>query len=147
MLNPSTIVHGFFILKNERKDKYAVILHSDMKNYLITTFTTSQKRAGVDPVHGINRNPDCYVFKANRSIGKCPDFGTDFFFSQDTVIVPDYGIEDVSIEVFLSKVSNLKVVCCLFKEEYINLLYFLYKSDKTKVKYVGIFEKILHEQS
>ena len=147
MIDPSAIVHGLFILKYEQKNKYAVILHSDLKNYLITTFTTSRNRAGINPVHGVNRNPDCYVFKANQVIGKSPDNGTDFFFSQDTVIVPDYGIEDMSIDKFLSRVSNLIVVCVLFKEEYLDLLYFLYKSNKTKVKYIGIFEKILHEQS
>lgn len=147
MLDPSTIVYGLFKLKNEEKNKYAVILHNENDDYIITTFTTSQKRAGNNPVHGVNKNPECYVFKAKVAIGVCPDLETDFYFEKDTTIVPDYGIQDVSIEHFTRRVSNLKTVCRLHTDEYRDLLYFFYKNEKTKLKYVKIFEKTLHKLS
>ena len=146
-IKQSTIVHGLFDLKNVQKQKYAVILYSDNNNYIITTFTTSQKRAGTNPAHGVNRNPECYVFKANITIGTNPDDGKDFSFEKDTIIVPDYGIDDMSIVDFMTKVTGLKTVCSLSTEEYISLLYFLYRSEKTREKYVTRFVKILNEMS
>lgn len=144
MLDSSTIVYGLFRFANEVKNKYAVILHNENDDYIITTFTTSQRRAGDNPTHGINQNPKCYVFKAKVAIGLCPNSGADFFFEKDTTIVPDYGILDVSVERFLSIVSGLKAVCKLHKKEYLDLLYFFYKSEKTKQKHTKIFERILH---
>ena len=146
-LDPSTIVYGLFQLKNLQKHKYAIILHHDKDDYIITTFTTSKKRAGNNPSHGANEYPESYVFKSKVVIGVCPHKGTDFSFEEDTIIVPDYGIQDLAVEIFLNKVSELKTVCVLHKKEYIDLLYFLYKSQKTKLKYVSIFENILIELS
>ena len=146
-LNPSSIIYGLFQLKNEQKHKYAVILHNDNDNYIITTFTTSQKRAGKNPTHGKNKNPECYVFKANTIIGICPSNETDFYFKTDTIIVPDYGLLDIPVEDFLNKVTGLKTVCHLHKEEYINLLHFLYQCKKTKIRHVRIFENILMKLS
>ena len=146
-LDPSTIVYGLFKLQNEQKNKYVVVLHNDNDDYIITTFTTSRKRAGNNSTHGKNQNPECYVFKSKVPIGVCPNSGSDFSFEKDTTIVPDYGIRDILVEEFLSLVSGLKTVCILRKEEYLNLLYFLCKSQKTKLKYVRIFEDILHKSS
>ena len=56
-LEPSSIVYGLFQLKDVQKHKYAVILHNDSDNYIITTFTTSKKRAGDNPSHGANEYP------------------------------------------------------------------------------------------
>jgi hypothetical protein len=146
-LDPSTIVYGLFKLKNEEKNKYAVILHNDSDDYIITTFTTSKKRAGDNSTHGINQNPECYVFKSKVTIGVCPNHRTDFSFEKDTTIVPDYGIQDISVRDFLGIASNLETVCILHEKEYLDLLYFFYRCKKTKLKYVRIFEKILHQLS
>ena len=145
-LESSTIVYGLFQLKDVQKHKYAVILHNDSDDYIITTFTTSKKRAGDNPSHGANEYPESYVFKSKVVIGISPD-ESDFSFAEDTIVVPDYGIQDLPVENFLNKVSGLKTVCILHKKEYFDLLYFLYKSQKTKLKYVSVFENILRELS
>ncbi len=149
MFEAGNILYGYFDLgSNGKKNKYAIVLHNDPLECIITTFTTSQPRSSVaSPVHG--RNPSqgevmSYVFKSGVSIGVNPLSGEFFFFRKDTTIVPDYGVNETTISSFCSVVDNLRVVCKLHEKEYIDLIYTLYKCKRTKRKYKLIFESILH---
>lgn len=145
MLKSGSVLYGLFQLKNEVKEKYAIILHYDNGNFIVTTFTTSQKRSSVlDPVHGANPkgNPRSYVFKANVPVGIKPD-GAVFSFPLDTTVVPDYGTVLSSIDDFQKKVSNLEKVCDLYKKEYEDLIYTLYKCEDIDEELLPIFENIL----
>lgn len=147
MFESGSILHGLFQLKNVTKNKYAIVLHNDNGNFIITTFTTSQPRSSAaSPVHGPNPKdkPRSYVFKANTPIGIKPN-GTVFSFPSDTTVVPDYGIASSSINNFQKKVSNLTKVCDLYKEEYKELLYTLYKCEDLDEETRPIFEKVLFE--
>ncbi len=83
MFEAGNILYGYFDLgSNGKKNKYAIVLHNDPLECIITTFTTSQPRSSVaSPVHG--RNPSqgevmSYVFKSGVSIGVSPLSG-EFF--------------------------------------------------------------------
>lgn len=149
MFERGSIIYGLFQLKNETKNKYAIVLHNDNGNFIITTFTTSQPRSSVvSPDHGANPkgkgNFKSYVFKANTPIGTKPD-GTDFSFSFDTTVVPDYGLASSSIQDFQKKASNLVKICDLYKKEYEDLIYTLYKCEDLDDEMYPIFEKVLQE--
>ena len=75
MFEAGNILYGYFDLgSNGKKNKYAIVLHNDPLECIITTFTTSQPRSSVaSPVHG--RNPSqgevmSYVFKS-YTLYKC----------------------------------------------------------------------------
>lgn len=149
MFKSGSIIHGLFQLKHETKDKYAIVLHNDNGNFIITTFTTSQLRSSVvSPTHGANpKGKDSfksYVFKANVAIGTKPD-GCVFSFKKDTTVVPDYGVVSSSIQNFQKKVSNLVKVCDLYKKEYEDLIYTLYKCEDLDDEIRHIFERVLCE--
>ena len=139
MFESGSIIYGLFQLKNETKNKYAIVLHNDNGNFIITTFTTSQPRSSVvSPDHGANPkgkgNFKSYVFKANTPIGTKP-----------ATVVPDYGVASSSIQNFQKKVSNLVKVCDLYKKEYEDLIYTLYKCEDLDDEMRPIFEKVLQE--
>lgn len=151
MFTPGSILHGIFTLKAITKEKFAIVLYNDGVNCILTTFTTSEDRSGVpNPIHGKNPEkgePQSYVFKKGIVIGEFCSNGstTPFFFKKDTVIVPDYGNQYTTQEAFLAEVKELTKCCDLYPQEYINLIYTLYKSRKTKRGYKIIFENILNE--
>lgn len=149
MFESGSIIYGLFQLKNETKNKYAIVLHNDNGNFIITTFTTSKPRSSVaSPSHGANPKGKengyfkSYVFKANVPIGTKSD-GTEFSFSFDTTVVPDYGVTSSPIENFQKKVSNLVKICDLYKEEYKNLIYTLYWCEDLDENIKLILEKVL----
>lgn len=147
MYRVGAILHGLFDFHTQgKKHKFAIILHRDNEDFILTTFTTSQDRSGIEnPVHGANptkADPKSYVFKAEVEIGLKPN-GKPFSFKKDTTIVPDYGLSAKSIADFNSKVENLEKVCQLHEAEYIELIYVLYKSKKTSIENKMKFEKIL----
>jgi hypothetical protein len=148
MFTPGSILYGLFDLKIERKNKYAIILHNNGFGFIVATFTTSQKRAGINPLHGKNPvdNPNCYVFKAGVVIGETPK-GEDFSFRKDTVVVPDYGYSYETDSDFRSKVSNLHKVCKLHKQEFIELLHTLCKCKSLPREYRKLFEAELKIQT
>nr|DAM82924.1 MAG TPA: hypothetical protein [Caudoviricetes sp.] len=151
MFTPGSILHGTFTLKAITKEKFSIVLYNDGFNCILTTFTTSEDRSGVsNPVHGKNPEqgaPLSYVFKKGIVIGELCVKGCKkpFFFKKDTVIVPDYGDQYTTKEAFLAEVKGLTKCCDLYPQEYLNLIYTLYKSRKTKRKYKIIFENILNE--
>lgn len=147
MYQVGAILHGLFdFYPQEKKTKFAIILHRDNNDFILTTFTTSQDRSGSEnPVHGANPSkaaPQSYVFKAEVEIGLQPD-GKPFSFKKDTTIVPDYGFSVKSIAEFNAKAEDLTKVCQLHEAEYIELIYVLYKSKKTSKLNKERFEKIL----
>lgn len=148
MIDEGAVLYGFFNLKNEDKNKFAVVLHKNEDDCIITSFTTSQDRHPANPSHGANpsKTPNCYVFLAGRNIGTTPD-GKPYSFKETTTIVPDYGMNEENVEVFLSKVQNLEKKCDLYKNEYLDLLYTLYKCDNTKMKYLPLLENKIEELS
>ncbi|MFA5045128.1 MAG: hypothetical protein WC542_04285 [Paludibacter sp.] len=149
MYRVGAILYGLFDFQTQgKKKKYVIILHRDNEDFILTTFTTSQDRSGAEnPVHGANptkTDPKSYVFKAEKEIGLKPD-GNAFSFKKDTTIVPDYGFSVKTIEQFNARAENLIKVCQLYPEEYIDLIYVLYKSKKTSKANKVRFEKILNE--
>lgn len=152
MFTPGSILHGTFQLKAVTKPKYVIVLYNDGLNCILTTFTTSEERSGVlSPVHGKNPQegePLSYVFKMGVVIGElCDNNGNSvpFSFPKDTVVVPDYGDQYTTPQAFLATVKGLKKCCELYPNEYVDLIYTLYKSKKTKRKYKHIFEEILNK--
>lgn len=117
------------------------------------TYTTSRQRAGVaDYVHGKNprgsNDPKSYVFLSSQTVGYFYDNEGkrhDFQFPKDSMVVPDYGYTQLSVETLIRAVPDLTCVCRLFTHEYIDLIYTLYQSKKTPTGYKKIFEKILNE--
>jgi len=149
MYQVGAILHGLFDFYSQgKKTKYAIILYKDKNNFILTTFTTSQARSGMEnPVHGANPskdNPKSYVFKAKVEIGLMPS-GKPFWFKKDTTIVPDYGLSFKSIEEFNAKAEHLEKVCQLHPAEYIELIYVLYKSKKISMQYKTFLGKVLDE--
>ena len=147
MYRVGAILHGLFDFHTQgKKIKYAIILHRDKEDFILTTFTTSQDRSGAEnPVHGANptkAEPLSYVFKAEVEIGSQPD-GKPFSFKRDTTIVPDYGLSVKTIAQFKAKAENLTKVCQLHETEYIELIYVLYKSKKTSFENRARSKKIL----
>lgn len=148
MFKSGSILYGLFTFVTEKKNKYAIVLHNDGNNCIVTTFTTSQARSSISsPEHGANpkEEPRSYVFKANIPIGIKED-GEIFSFPLDTTIVPDYGCAYASIDDFKKKVESLTKVCDLYEKEYIDLIYTLYKCSELPKKYKAIFEQILSEK-
>lgn len=148
MFTSGSILYGLFTFVTASKNKYAIVLHNDGKNCIITTFTTSQARSSMGvPVHGANPKdkPKSYVFKAHTPIGLKED-GTVFCFGLDTTVVPDYGYAYTSIDDFKRKVTSLTKVCDLYEHEYIDLIYTLYKCQELPKKYKAVFEQILKDK-
>lgn len=150
MFTPGNILHGLFQLKNGPKNKYAIVLHKDESHCILTTFTTSQPRSGVEvPIHGKNTNPEgkvmSYVFKKGTPIGMQPCGTLEFSFPKDTAVVPDYGFEEWVETDINEKVENLELVCRLYLKEYQDLIYTLYQGYGTIQKHRDLFEKLLSE--
>lgn len=148
MFTSGSILYGLFTFVTESKNKYAIVLHNDGNSCIVTTFTTSQTRSSIcDPVHGANpkEKPRSYVFKARTPIG-LKDDGTVFCFGLDTTVVPDYGYAYSSIDDFKRKVTSLTKVCDLYEQEYIDLIYTLYKCSELPKKYKTVFEQILKDK-
>lgn len=150
MFTAGNILHATFNLGAIKKEKFAIVLYKDETNCILTTFTTSQERSTVfNPCHGKNPaegEPKSYVFKADIIIGHKPNSESSFSFHKDTTVVPDYGYTDSPIECFVKNAENLKVVCSLNENEFIDLIYTLYNCKHTIRKYKKIFEKILTER-
>lgn len=151
MFNPGTVTYGFAKNISSPKYKYAISIFRDAELRILIHFTTSQARAGV-PVteihHGINKNDMgdvmSYVFEPDVEIGNTPD-GKRFKFPQRTVMQFDYGFlsgDDLWLQ---NEFDNLEIKCHLDREEYLNLVYAMYKSRRTPKKYKPYLQKVLEE--
>lgn len=149
MIKPGDIIHGFAKNLYTPKNKYAVCIYKDKNLELLLHFTTSQQRAGVpeeDITHGaIYRDGDClsYVFEAGKEIGVNPESKARFSFQKRTVMVFDYGLLKGEESFICKQFDDLKVVCKLDTEEYINLVYAMYKSKRTPKEHVTYLQKVL----
>lgn len=153
MFEPGNVLYGcFHFPSGEVKNKYSIVLYNDGVSCIITTFTTSKNRSGSqNPVHGKNPpagEPMAYVFLKGKVVGtiEVENVSQDFAFPMNTTIVPDYGYSYIPISEFLKNVENLEVKCHLFPQEYIDLIYTLYKCRRIKKEIKEIFEHILEEK-
>lgn len=149
MFTPGNILYGLFQFKDKSKDKYVIVLHKDENHCILTTFTTSQPRTGVQcPKHGKNKDAKSgkvmsHLFKQGVSIGMQPCGKLEFSFPMDTTIVPDYGFEEWKEATLVENATNLKLVCRMYQEEYLDLIYTLYQAHKTRKQHRELFERIL----
>ncbi len=152
MYKAGSVYYGKFKLSEiETKNKYLIVFHLFEDTCLLTTFTTSQPRSGVDnPVHGHNpatKPYRSYVFKKGIAIGDIPITNIPFSFQEDTAIVPDYGFAKKSISDLHFSVQNLTMVCQLYPNEFIDLIYTLYHSKGTPNWVKDVLEVKLDELS
>ena len=151
MFQPREIVYGLAKSIHDPHNKYMVTIYRDEELNIVACFTTSKTRAGVteDKVHhgAIYQNRDCvsYVFEKGISIGVNPETGLEFSFPKRTTITFDYGVREGQLEFFIKQFDNPKVVCELYEKEYIELVYAMYSSPKTNIKYKNALEKVLTE--
>lgn len=149
MLNPGDIIHGFAKNLHTPKNKYAICIYRDEEVNIVMQFTTSQPRAGVpdEEVHhgAIYKDGNClsYVFEAGVEIGINPQDNSRFSFPKRTVMTFDYGFLKAPEKVLLGQFDNLKKVCKLDETEYINLIYAMYRSNRTKPEHKPYLDKII----
>lgn len=149
MFAPGEIVYGY--VKHIGKPKYAVSIYRDEEVNILIHFTTSQPRAGV-PLeqvhHGANyKDGDCksYVFEARREIGTNPNTCERFCFPLRTTMVFDYGLIKDTEQKLRLMFENPQVICKLDDNEYINLVYAMFKSKSTPKQYKPYLDKILED--
>lgn len=149
MFAPGEIVYGY--VTRMGKPKYAVSIYRDDQVNILIHFTTSQPRAGVsiDQVHhGANyKDGECrsYVFEAKREIGINPSTGKRFYFPLRTTMAFDYGLFKDSEQKLRQMFEDPQVVCKLDDNEYIDLVYAMYKSDSTPDEYKPFLNKVLED--
>lgn len=149
MFAPGEIVYGY--VTRMGKFKYAVSIYRDENVNILIHFTTSQPRAGVpiEQVHhgAIYKDGECrsYVFEAKREIGVNPSTGVRFYFPLQTTMAFDYGLFKDSEQKLRQMFVNPKVVCKLDDNEYIDLVYAMYKSDNTPDEYKPFLNKVLED--
>jgi hypothetical protein len=80
----------------------------------------------------------------NTEIGLQPD-GQPYCFPQVTAIPFDYCFQNKSQEELISGFESPAIMCILHQQEYLDLIYAMYKSKVTPQKYKDIFEKIFEE--
>lgn len=151
MFELGTVTYGLAKTISNPKYKYAISLFRDENVRVVIHFTTSQKRAGIPDElvrHGINRDSEgnvmSYVFEAGVEIGDTPN-GARFSFPLRTTMQFDYGFlcgDDLSLQ---QQFDNLEVKCKLDTEEYLDLVYAMYRSKRTPEKYKPYLEKVLEE--
>lgn len=132
MFKPGDIIYGFAKGLYRPKYKYAVSIFRDCELNILAQFTTSQERRG-------------YLIEAGKIIGKNPFTGAEFSFPKRTIMAYDYGFLYGSEQKLVSQFDHPEIVCRMNKDEYINLVYALYKSDYTPTVYKPFLEKVLED--
>ncbi len=153
MFRPREIVYGFVsgLGFHKPKNKYLISLYQDENLEIVACFTTSQPYCGVPEEqvkHGaIVRGGEyhSYVFEKGVVIGQNPETGADFAFPDRTTVTFDYGIRQGFMGDFAEGIQNAKIVCVIDKEEYVDLLYAMYKSPDVNRKYKPYLEKTLQK--
>ena len=85
------------------------------------------------------------LFEAKREIGVNPSTGVRFYFPLQTTMAFDYGLFKDSEQKLRQMFVNPKVVCKLDDNEYIDLVYAMYKSDNTPDEYKPFLNKVLED--
>ncbi|MCR5453736.1 MAG: hypothetical protein K6F33_01955 [Bacteroidales bacterium] len=132
MFAPGDIIYGYAKSLYRPKYKYAVSIFRDSELNILAQFTTSKDRRG-------------YVIDAGKIIGVNPQTGVDFCFQKRTVLAYDYGFLYGTEQQLISQLDNPEIVCRMSEEEYINMVYALYKSDYTPAEYKPFLEKVLED--
>ncbi len=132
MFAPGDIIYGFAKGLYRPKFKYVVSIFKDADLNILAQFTTSQDRRG-------------YVIEAGKELGLHPQTGIAFCFPKRTVMAYDYGFLYGTENQLISQFDNPEIVCRMYDDVYINLVYALYKSDFSPTEYKPILEKILTE--
>lgn len=153
MFRPREIIYGFVkgLGFHKPKHKYLIPLYQDENLEIVACFTTSQPYYGIpeDKVkHGAiikDGQYHSYVFEHGVVIGKDPKTGNDFAFPKRTTVTFGYGIRQGFIEDFSDGMENAEIVCIMDMNEYINLLYAMYKSPETNSRYKPYVEKTLQK--
>ena len=130
MFAPGEIIYGFAKGLYRPKFKYAVSIFRDAELNILAQFTTSQDRRG-------------YVIEAGKELGINPQTGLAFSFPKRTVMAYDYGFLYGTEPQLVSQFDNPEIVCRMYEEEYISLVYALYKSDYSPAEYKPFLETIL----
>ncbi len=151
MFAPRDIVYGFANNINPPHPKYLVTIYRDENLHIMACMTTSKLRAGISEneiKHGpiLRRgNVVSYVFEAGVSVGINPEGNSRFSFPLRTTIAFDYCWKVGTLEHFMQTIENPKVVAVMDWEEYINLVYALYKSPSTNRAFLPLLDKILQD--
>lgn len=121
----------FVVILSIRKVDYAVIIHK------VTSEPYCEAKLLKPKGNTVNDKTDIFFFPKNEIIGK-----NGFNFKMDSYIhMGVWNISDFSLEKFQSFDSNY---CDELIDEWINdLLYFIYKSEHIKQKYVSLLEEEL----
>jgi len=151
MFEPGTVTYGFAKTISDPKPKYAISIFRDENVQILIHFTTSRRRTGIaDELihHGVNRDSNgdvtAYVFEENVEIGDAPDGGR-FSFPKRTVMQFDYGFLQGDDWTLQRQFDNLEVKCHLDRQEYLDLVYAMYRSKRTPAVYKPYLEKVLQE--
>lgn len=151
MFEPKEIVYGTVVKLGfyQPRAKYLITIYRDDNLNIFACFTTSKQRSGVTdellghgPVIKDGRYLS-YVFHPDVNIGVDPETGEPFSMPRLSVITFDYGLREGQLSQFNEGIQDSKVVCRLYDEEYINLVYAMYKSDVTPRRYKPCLEKVL----
>lgn len=152
MFQEREIILAFVKDINPPKPKFFITLYRDEELNVVACFTTSQHRAPIAPEevkHGVLRKdnkPVAYVFEQGYEIG-VTEGGTPFSFRKRTFVPFDYCFQQGSLDSFMSRVQTPEVVGILNNEEFVELLYAMYRSPHTKKVYMPFIEKALRKHS
>ena len=127
------------------KNRYLIILHKDADEIVILSAITSQKYVPSSGYNsGCNNLPEksisFYHFPKGQEVGE-----RGFKFPKDSFIYSSYNVFDRdSTEIESLKTNNvINIKDKLLEDQYFDLVYCLYKSDKTKRGIKRKFEKVL----
>ena len=135
------------------KEKFFITLYRDEDLNVVACFTTSQHRVSTTPEevrHGVvrkNNNPVAYVFEKGYEIGISMEADRPFSFEKRTFIPFDYCFQSGTLDSFMRRTHNPKVVGILSKSEFLSLLYAMYRSPHTNKRYIPLLEKVLKKHS
>lgn len=149
MLSPRNVIYGFCLFTNPQKNKYLISLYKGLDLEIIACFSTSQQRHIAyqqGAAHGQFKNSRnevvAYIFNPGNVVGEKPD-GTLFSFPIKTIIPFDYCFQNKTQEELINGFQSPQICFVLSKEEYIEVIYAMYKSKLTPPKFKKKFEEIL----
>lgn len=150
MFREREIILAFVKDINPPKEKFFITLHRGEDLNVVACLTTSQHRV-IPPEevrHGVVRKdnePVAYVFEKDRQIGIDPENHEPFSFNKRTMVVFDYCMQEGSLDNFIKRTEQRRVVCELNDNDFEELLYAMFQSSKLDKKYIPIIEKALRQ--
>lgn len=151
MFEPGEVVYAYVKNIYPPKNKYFVTIYRDDELRIVTCFTTTKNYHVGCPLdqltHGYvksNGQITAYFFDKNVEVG-LNNTNQPFRFPKHCIIPFDYGVRVGTKEQFLNNIEREVVVCKLHLKEYENIVYAMYKSPKTDLKYKPYLDKILKQ--